>query len=187
MPHRHLTTEELETGSTRSARPADAGTVELIVRRPAEEEREVLAEGVARPRREGLVGDMWIARGSKRRRMAPRTLTCSSTLMSARVVDLRRAPTVSAGRSPATSSTSTSTSPGKPTPARGSASVRRDRGHTSRHQFAKFLGFGTDAHSSWTRTTSPSAPARPEHEDSSARHHHHSNEVRKLDTGRSGP
>ena len=44
---KHLTTEELEAGLDEIRRaPADDGTVELIVRRPAEGEREVLAEGV---------------------------------------------------------------------------------------------------------------------------------------------
>lgn len=38
--------------------PIDVGTVELIVRRPADEEREVLAEGFIDVDR-GLVGDIW--------------------------------------------------------------------------------------------------------------------------------
>ena len=41
--------------------PADHGRVELIVRRPAENEREVVAVG-ALDRGEGLVGDTWRAR-----------------------------------------------------------------------------------------------------------------------------
>ena len=43
--------------------PADDGTVELIVRRPAEGEREVLAEA-ALDEDLGLVGDGWHARGT---------------------------------------------------------------------------------------------------------------------------
>ena len=43
--------------------PPDGGTVELIVRRPAEGEREVLAEAELDPER-GLVGDGWHARGT---------------------------------------------------------------------------------------------------------------------------
>ena len=38
--------------------PAVDGTLELIVRRPAEDEREVIAEG-ALDVEEGLVGDRW--------------------------------------------------------------------------------------------------------------------------------
>jgi hypothetical protein len=45
--------------------PADAGSVELIVRRPAVDEREVLAEAVL-DLAEGLVGDTWRVRGSSR-------------------------------------------------------------------------------------------------------------------------
>ena len=61
---RHLTMEELEggLGVIRQA-PADDGLLELIVRRPHTEEREVLEEG-ALDIAEGLVGDNWRARGS---------------------------------------------------------------------------------------------------------------------------
>ena len=93
---RHLTTEELEAGLDEIRRaPADEGTIELIVRRPAEGEREVLTEGVLDPA-EGLVGDMWKRRGSKRTPDGSAHPDMQLTLMSA--------------RSPATSSTSTSTS-----------------------------------------------------------------------------
>jgi hypothetical protein len=44
--------------------PADDGRLELVVRRPAVGEREVLAEGIL-DTREGLVGDSWIARPSR--------------------------------------------------------------------------------------------------------------------------
>jgi MOSC domain-containing protein YiiM len=60
----HLTTAELEAGLGRVRQsPADGGRVELIVRRPAVDQREELAEGeldVA----VGLVGDTWSARSS---------------------------------------------------------------------------------------------------------------------------
>jgi hypothetical protein len=63
---KHLTTEELEAAldHLRQA-PKDDGVVELIVRRPEENEREVLDEAdidVAL----GLIGDSWIKRGSRR-------------------------------------------------------------------------------------------------------------------------
>jgi MOSC domain-containing protein YiiM len=45
--------------------PADDGVLELIVRRPAVDEREVLDEGLLDVD-EGLVGDSWRARGSGR-------------------------------------------------------------------------------------------------------------------------
>lgn len=62
----HRTIEELLAGldDVRGA-PADGGTVELIVRRPAPGEREVLAEGGLDPR-VGLIGDTWDVRPSKR-------------------------------------------------------------------------------------------------------------------------
>lgn len=60
----HATAEELEAGLDEIRRaPADEGTVELIVRRPAVEEREVLEEATL-DLEEGLVGDCWRTRGS---------------------------------------------------------------------------------------------------------------------------
>ncbi len=63
---RQRTAEELEAhiDHVRGA-PKDVGTLELVVRRPAEDEREVLAEGVLDPEH-GLVGDSWRLRGSTR-------------------------------------------------------------------------------------------------------------------------
>jgi len=63
---RHRTTPELEAGLAEVARsPQDAGTLELVVRRPTVDGREVLAEGVLDPAC-GLVGDSWDQRSSKR-------------------------------------------------------------------------------------------------------------------------
>jgi MOSC domain len=66
IDRRHLTRAELEAGlaEIRSA-PKDEGVLQLIVRRPRTEEREVLEEGQLHPV-EGLVGDNWISRGSSR-------------------------------------------------------------------------------------------------------------------------
>jgi hypothetical protein len=62
----HLTTAELEAGLDHlRASPAEIGRVELIVRRPAVDEREVLGEGVL-DARDGLVGDSWKDRPSGR-------------------------------------------------------------------------------------------------------------------------
>ena len=60
----HLTVANLEAGLDDIRRsPADRGRVELIVRRPAVDGRELLAEAVL-DCVEGLVGDTWRARGS---------------------------------------------------------------------------------------------------------------------------
>ena len=63
---KHLTTEELEAAldHLRQA-PKDDGVVELIVRRPQENQREVLDEAEIDVT-VGLVGDSWIKRGSRR-------------------------------------------------------------------------------------------------------------------------
>jgi hypothetical protein len=60
----HLTREELEArlDGVREA-PTEEGTLELIVRRPAEEQRELLDSGEL-DLREGVVGDMWVRRPS---------------------------------------------------------------------------------------------------------------------------
>ena len=65
-PARHRTPEELETAldHIRQA-PVDHGTLELIVRRPAVNEREVLESGLL-TMEEGLEGDTWNQRGSSK-------------------------------------------------------------------------------------------------------------------------
>jgi MOSC domain-containing protein len=63
--------------------PADRGTVELIARRPAEDEREVLSEAHL-DLHEGLVGDTWRARGSSRTPDGGPSLEAQLTLMSSR-------------------------------------------------------------------------------------------------------
>jgi hypothetical protein len=62
----HLPAAALEAGlGDVRLSPADGGTVELIVRRPAVDEREVLAEGTLDVAA-GLAGDTWRVRGSSR-------------------------------------------------------------------------------------------------------------------------
>ena len=62
----HLDTAALRAGLGHvRASPADDGVVELIVRRPAVDEREVLAVGTLDVAA-GLAGDTWQARGSTR-------------------------------------------------------------------------------------------------------------------------
>lgn len=60
----YLSLAELEAGLGHvRAAPADSGTLELIVRRPAENQREVVAEGTL-DLVTGLAGDDWRTRGS---------------------------------------------------------------------------------------------------------------------------
>jgi MOSC domain-containing protein YiiM len=62
----HLTTKQLEAGLDHIRRsPKDDGLVELIVRRPQTEKREVLEEAEFTTA-DGLVGDNWSVRGSSR-------------------------------------------------------------------------------------------------------------------------
>jgi MOSC domain-containing protein YiiM len=76
----YVEADRLEAGLTHVlAAPAELGTVELVVRRPVEGEREVLEEGVIDfP---GLVGDRHTLRGDTH-------AGTEITLMNARVVDL---------------------------------------------------------------------------------------------------
>jgi hypothetical protein len=64
MAHRSAETLEAGLDHIRSS-PADEGRLELIVRRPAEDQREVLDEGVL-DLEKGLLGDTWLLRGSSR-------------------------------------------------------------------------------------------------------------------------
>jgi hypothetical protein len=62
----HLTTADLESALDHlRAAPTDGGRVELVVRRPRTGEREVLGVGIL-DITEGLVGDNWSTRGSRR-------------------------------------------------------------------------------------------------------------------------
>jgi hypothetical protein len=62
----HLSTAELQAGLDHvRCSPTDDGRVELIVRRPAVDEREVLETGEL-DLDDGLVGDTWKVRGSSR-------------------------------------------------------------------------------------------------------------------------
>lgn len=84
----HRTDEQLTAGlaAIRDA-PRDVGTLEMIVRRPAEDEREVLEEGRLAVE-DGLVGDHWRARGSRSTPDGSADPDRQLTLMNARVVDL---------------------------------------------------------------------------------------------------
>lgn len=63
---KHLTTSEIESGLPEVLNsPINKGTLELIVIRPAENEREVLPVGTL-SESEGLIGDNWKTRGSSK-------------------------------------------------------------------------------------------------------------------------
>jgi MOSC domain-containing protein YiiM len=84
----HLSTAAIEAGldEIRQA-PADVGVVELIVRRPAVDEREVLEEGRL-DERLGLVGDTWIGRRSGRTEDGSPHPDMQLNVMNARVIRL---------------------------------------------------------------------------------------------------
>ncbi|MBV9213139.1 MAG: MOSC domain-containing protein [Actinobacteria bacterium] len=84
----HRDTATLEGGLDRILRaPRDAGTVELIVRRPSTEERESVSEARLEPD-QGLVGDNWRARGSRSTADGSAHPEMQLTMMSARAAAL---------------------------------------------------------------------------------------------------
>jgi hypothetical protein len=85
---RQLNTEELESGLDNILQsPKDGGSLELIVRRPAVDEREVVAEGRL-DTEEGLVGDNWKARGSRHMPDGAADPEMQLNIMNSRVVSL---------------------------------------------------------------------------------------------------
>jgi hypothetical protein len=84
----HRSTEELMAGLLEVRRsPSDAGRLEMIVRRPAAGEREVLDQGrldVA----DGLVGDTWKARASSRTKDRTPHPDMQLNIINARAIDL---------------------------------------------------------------------------------------------------
>lgn len=85
---RQQTAEELEAGlAIVRQSPAAEGTVEMIVRRPGEDRRELLEEGRLTTA-DGLVGDHWRARGSRSTPDGSANPECQVTLMNARLIDL---------------------------------------------------------------------------------------------------
>ena len=85
---KHLTTEELHAGleAIRQS-PKDEGVLELIVRRPQVGEREALAEGQL-DIVDGLVGDSWSTRGSRRSKDGQAHPDMQLNIMNARVIAL---------------------------------------------------------------------------------------------------
>src|SRR6476660_5262597 len=85
---KHLTVEELEAGLPQVARsPKDNGELKLIVRRPADGQREVL-EIAELDLSVGLVGDNWKTRGSRHMPDGSANPNSQVTIMNARVIAL---------------------------------------------------------------------------------------------------
>src|ERR1700687_6134559 len=82
LQHAELTSLEESLDHIRHA-PADNGTLELIARRPAVDEREVLTEAWLDVH-DGLEGDTWRARGSSRTPDGGPNPEAQLTLMSSR-------------------------------------------------------------------------------------------------------
>lgn len=84
----HLTTTELEAGldHVRQA-PKDGGRLEMIVRRPRIDGREVLEEGEL-DLEMGLVGDTWLERGSSRTADGSAHPDMQLNVINARLLDL---------------------------------------------------------------------------------------------------
>lgn len=85
---RHLTKDELEAGldEIRNA-PKDSGIVQLIVRRPDTDQREVLEEAHL-DLVQGLMGDNWKTRGSRRTGDGSAHPDMQLNVMNARVIGL---------------------------------------------------------------------------------------------------
>lgn len=85
---KHLSSQELEAGLDHILRsPKDSGKVELIVRRPRVEEREVIAEATL-DLTAGLLGDTWNVRPSKSTPDKSPNPNAQLTLMNSRVIAL---------------------------------------------------------------------------------------------------
>jgi hypothetical protein len=85
---RHLTTSELEAGLDEiNASPTDDGVLKMIVRRPAVGQRDILSEGQL-DLVDGLVGDNWRQRSSRRTADGSPHPDMQLNLMSSRVVAL---------------------------------------------------------------------------------------------------
>jgi hypothetical protein len=85
---RHLSVDELQAGLDDVRRsPKDRGVLELIVRRPRTEEREILEEAHLDPS-EGLVGDNWKTRGSSHTPDGSANPDAQLTIMNSRLIAL---------------------------------------------------------------------------------------------------
>ena len=84
----HLSITELEAGMEYIRQtPTDQGIVRLIVRRPQDDERELLQEAEL-SLVDGLVGDNWKSRGSKHTPDGSANRDAQITVMNARIIEL---------------------------------------------------------------------------------------------------
>jgi hypothetical protein len=84
----YLSMSELEAGMEHIRQaPKDHGTLKMIVRRPQEDERDLIDQGELSPL-EGLVGDSWKVRGSKHTPDGSAALYAQITIMNARCAAL---------------------------------------------------------------------------------------------------
>ena len=83
-----LTTTDLESALDHlRAAPSDAGTLEMVVRRPDVGAREILDEG-SLDEAVGLVGDNWLSRATSRAIAEGRHVDAMITVMSSRMIGL---------------------------------------------------------------------------------------------------
>lgn len=84
----HLGADELQSGLERIRQsPKDRGAVEMIVRRPATDQRETISRGEL-DASEGLVGDNWLRRGNSRTPDGAADPEMQLNIMNSRVIDL---------------------------------------------------------------------------------------------------
>ena len=85
---KYLSMMELEAGMDYIRQsPRDSGELKMIVRRPMDDEREVIARGEL-SLSEGLIGDNWKLRGSKHTTDGSANPEAQVTVMNARIIEL---------------------------------------------------------------------------------------------------
>lgn len=85
---RYLSMTELEAGMDYIRQsPKDHGTLKMIVRRPVDDERQVMEHGEL-DLAEGLIGDNWKRRGSKHRADGSANPEAQITVMNARAIEI---------------------------------------------------------------------------------------------------
>lgn len=85
---RHLTRDELTAGLDEILKsPTDKGVLNLIVRRPETDQREVLEEGTLDPAY-GLQGDNWLSRGNRSTADGKAHPEMQLNIMNSRVIEL---------------------------------------------------------------------------------------------------
>lgn len=84
----HLSMDELEAGmETVRQSPKDEGILRMIVRRPQDDEREIVNDAELHTT-DGMIGDNWKSRGSKHTPDGSANIEAQITLMNARIIAL---------------------------------------------------------------------------------------------------